>query len=95
MSNTYGSIHIKTTQGEQLVQMILEKYRNQPSEFERVYAIFQERNIYTNPEFLRIWKRESELQQDQFIMVTTGEWVSFYDEQLSFEEVVKKSALLC
>jgi len=88
MSNTYGCIHIKTEQSEQIVQAIIAECRNRPNEYEEMLETHRRIMPHRCDDWL---VRYAQLAQAQFLIIVTDGWVSFYDEQMSFEEVTKKA----
>lgn len=91
MSNTYGSIHIKTEQSEQIVQLILGTHEDQPNSYDVAITVCQQKGLYASPEFLSLMKRHSLLEQEAFLAVISNSWVSLYNDQMSLEDVTKKA----
>ena len=91
MSNTYGSIHIKTEQSEQVVQMLLAAYKNQPDPYEKYLDEAKRHNVWLSSNMKSFARECFERNCENFLVIIADGWVSFYDEQMSFEEVTQKA----
>ena len=93
MSNTYGSIHIKTEQSKQIVQMVLDMHIGKPNEYEELLALTQKLNIVCEGWTSFLERSAKESRPEFFIAVTNG-WVSFYDCNMSYEDTPKRARAL-
>ena len=93
MSNTYGSIHIKTEQSQQIIHMILDMYIGKPNEYEELLMLTQRLNIVCEGWNSFLQRSAQEARPEFFIAVTDG-WVSFYDCNMSYEDTPKSARAL-
>ena len=93
MGNTYGSIHIKTNQEEQIVRMILDVYVGKPNEYEELLSLTQRLNIVCEG-WTSFLKRSAKASRSEFFIAVTDGWVSFYDCNMSYEDAPKSARAL-
>ena len=94
MSNTYGSIHIKTEQSQQIIHMILDMYIGKPNEYEQLLENEKRFNLPVCEEWIFFLERKAKESRPDFFIAVTDGWVSFYDCNMSYEDTPKSARVL-
>ena len=93
MGNTYGSIHIKVENEQQVVQMLFDELAGKPNEYEQLLENEKHLEKHFNVEPCEEWtafleRMAKEFRPEFFVVIADG-WLSLYDGNMSYTDAPK------